>query len=68
MRFTTGIVFFSAALLFSWGASAEIAVFTGSRDAQPIIAGFARDRVVQSEDGFQLQNGNDPYRSLATTS
>lgn len=41
---------------------AERAVFTGSADLEPIKAGFKRDRVIQHDDGFQIFNGDNPYR------
>ena len=37
-------------------------MFTGANDAEPINAGFRRDRVVFHDAGCQLVNGVDPYR------
>ena len=41
------------------------AVFTGANDAEPINAGFRRDRVVLHDTGFQIVNGDNPYRDFA---
>ena len=41
------------------------AVFTGANDAEPINAGFRRDRIVLHDDGFQIVNGDNPYRDFA---
>ena len=46
-------------------AEAGRAVFTGANDEEPINAGFRRDRVVLYDTGFQIVNGNDPYRDFA---
>ena len=50
----------SLCLVFS--VEAERAVFTGLTDLEPIKAGFKRDRVIQHSDGFQILNGDSPYR------
>ena len=44
---------------------ADRAVFTGANDAEPINAGFRRDRVVLHDAGFQIVNGDNPYRDFA---
>ena len=41
------------------------AVFTGANDAEPVNAGFRRDRVVLYDTGFQIVNGENPYRDFA---
>ena len=41
------------------------AVFTGANDAEPVNAGFRRDRVVLHDTGFQIVNGENPYRDFA---
>lgn len=47
-------------------AEAGRAVFTGATDAEPINAGFRRDSIVlHDDDGFQIVNGDDPYRDFA---
>lgn len=51
---------------FSFGsAEAGRAVFTGANDAEPINAGFRRDRIVLYDAGFRIANGDDPYRHFA---
>ena len=46
-------------------AEAGRAVFTGANDREPIKAGFRRDRIVLHETGFQIVNGDNPYRDFA---
>ena len=46
-------------------AEAGRAVFTGANDAEPINAGFRRDTIVHYDTGFQLVNGDNPYRDYA---
>ena len=46
-------------------AEAGRAVFTGANDAEPINAGFRRDSIVLHDGGFQIVNGDDPYRDFA---
>lgn len=41
------------------------AVFTGTNDAEPINAGFRRDSIVLYDTGFQIVNGDNPYRDFA---
>ena len=41
------------------------AVFTGANDAEPINAGFRRDSLVLHDTGFQIVNGDNPYRDFA---
>ncbi|MCY3621682.1 MAG: carboxypeptidase regulatory-like domain-containing protein [Gammaproteobacteria bacterium] len=41
------------------------AVFTGADDAEPINAGFRRDSIVLHDSGFQVVNGDAPYRDFA---
>ena len=41
------------------------AVFTGANDAEPVNAGFRRDRIVLYDAGFQIVNGENPYRDFA---
>ncbi|MDE0039307.1 MAG: carboxypeptidase regulatory-like domain-containing protein [Gammaproteobacteria bacterium] len=41
------------------------AVFTGANDAEPINAGFRRDSLVLYDTGFQIVNGDNPYRDFA---
>ncbi len=58
----------AAALLLTLAcapAEAGRAVFTGANDAEPIKAGFRRDSIVLHETGFQIVNGDDPYRDFA---
>ena len=58
----------AAALLLALAyspAEAGRAVFTGANDAEPIRAGFRRDSIVLHETGFQIVNGDDPYRDFA---
>ncbi|MEE8166168.1 MAG: hypothetical protein V3T64_11405, partial [Myxococcota bacterium] len=38
------------------------AIFTGSHDAEPLVAGFRRDILSQDADGFTLSNGTRGYR------
>ncbi|MCY3810676.1 MAG: carboxypeptidase regulatory-like domain-containing protein [Gammaproteobacteria bacterium] len=46
-------------------AEAGRAVFTGAKDAEPINAGFRRDTIVLHDNGFQIVNGDDPYKDFA---
>ena len=46
-------------------AHAGRAVFTGAKDAEPINAGFRRDRIVLYDTGLRIANGDDPYRDFA---
>ncbi len=58
----------AAALLLALAcapAEAGRAVFTGANDAEPIKAGFRRDSIVLHETGFQIVNGDNPYRDFA---
>lgn len=58
----------AAALLLALAcapAEAGRAVFTGANDEEPIKAGFRRDSIVLHETGFQIVNGDDPYRDFA---
>ena len=59
----------AAAALFLALAYAPVeagrAVFTGAHDAEPINAGFRRDRIVLLESGFQVVNGDNPYKDFA---
>ena len=53
-------------LTISFGsAEAGRAVFTGANDAEPIKAGFRRDSIVLHETGFQIVNGENPYKDFA---
>ena len=51
--------------LASTSADAARAVFTGANDAEPINAGFQRDRIVLYDTGFRIANGDNPYRDFA---
>ena len=51
--------------IFYSPAEAGRAVFTGANDAEPIKAGFRRDSVVLYDTGFQIVNGDNPYRDFA---
>ena len=58
----------AAALLLTLAcapAEAGRAVFTGASDAEPIKAGFRRDSIVLLESGFQVVNGDNPYKDFA---
>ena len=58
----------AAALLLALAcapAEAGRAVFTGANDEEPIKAGFRRDSIVLHETGFQIVNGDNPYRDFA---
>ncbi len=46
-------------------AEAGRAVFTGARDVEPVNAGFRRDTIVLHDNGFQVVNGDNPYRDYA---
>ena len=41
------------------------AVFTGANDTEPVNAGFRRDSIVLYDAGFQIVNGDDPYKDFA---
>ena len=49
---------------FVTAIDAERAVFTGLADVEPIKAGFQRDKIILHKSGFQLLNGEKPYRNF----
>lgn len=62
----SGVVATGLCLAFTFtSAEAGRAVFTGANDIEPINAGFRRDTIVLHDNGFQIVNGDDPYRDYA---
>ncbi|MDE0662150.1 MAG: carboxypeptidase regulatory-like domain-containing protein [Gammaproteobacteria bacterium] len=67
MRSNARVVATALYLTLSCTSSVEAgrAVFTGANDAEPINAGFRRDSLVLYDTGFQIVNGDNPYRDFA---
>ncbi len=59
---TPAVLAIVSTLCLVFSIEAERAVFTGLTDLEPIEAGFKRDQVILHDDGFQILNGNNPYR------
>lgn len=59
---TPAVLAIVSTLCLIFSIEAERAVFTGLTDLEPIEAGFKRDQVILHDDGFQILNGNNPYR------
>ncbi|MXY55576.1 MAG: hypothetical protein F4Y41_04130, partial [Gammaproteobacteria bacterium] len=67
MRSNARVVATALYLTLSCTSSVEAgrAVFTGANDAEPINAGFRRDSLVLYDTGFQIVNGDNPYRDFS---